>query len=205
MRLNLKSNFFFYIFFSFLFIIFFIYTLIENERFKFLVHFVGKNAKKIKIQKYLIYKCTNQQLCGGWADRIEGIFSIYAWSLLSQREFRIFIDYPCLINTILHSNEIPWDQKIFKNKDEIKNMNKVQLNFIDDLKFANNIYKTDYFNEQEDHDLIIILNNQDWIKSFSKNEKLHSKIKILGYEPSKFRIEYLMREWYFISYLFSTY
>lgn len=50
--------------------------------------------KPIK-DKYVIYECTNENLCGGWGDRLKGIMSSYAWSLITNRKFLIKHTRPC--------------------------------------------------------------------------------------------------------------
>ena len=62
--------------------------------------------------KYIKYECLKiNRLCGGWADRLKGIISTYALSLIMNRTFVMKITQPCHINAILQPNEINWDQE----------------------------------------------------------------------------------------------
>jgi hypothetical protein len=53
----------------------------------------NNNENKIKNEKYVVLECIEDKvwLCGGWADRLKGIMSAYAWSLISGRKLIIHI------------------------------------------------------------------------------------------------------------------
>ncbi len=59
---------------------------------------IFENEKKVKLNnnnRYIVYECIEGMgLCGGWGDRLKGIYSAYAWSLLSKRKFYININKP---------------------------------------------------------------------------------------------------------------
>ena len=65
-------------------------------------------------------------LCGGWADRLKGIYSAYSWSLISDRKFYIKINEPCELKNILEPNNIDWNtnfNELYKNNPIIKYYN----------------------------------------------------------------------------------
>ena len=63
-------------------------------------------AKLNDPNKWLIYECKNH--CGGWADRLKGIMSVYALSLLTQRHFLIDITTPCNFSQLFVPNLVDW-------------------------------------------------------------------------------------------------
>jgi hypothetical protein len=73
--------------------------------------------------------------------------------------------------------------------------NKIYLNYFDNLKFREELINFDLINFHKDKDVIIIKVNHQWHENISRNLKLHSKIKSIGYEPSKFKLKYLFNEW----------
>jgi hypothetical protein len=54
-------------------------------------------SKNVSDKKYIVYECTNENICGGWGDRLKGIMSAYAISLLTDRYFLIYHVRPCLL------------------------------------------------------------------------------------------------------------
>ena len=56
------------------------------------------SSKNESDKKYVVYECTNEILCGGWGDRLKGIMSAYAISLLTDRYLLIYHVKPCLLN-----------------------------------------------------------------------------------------------------------
>ena len=141
--------------------------------------------------KFVKYVCTNGW-CGGWADRIEGIFSTYAFSLLADRDFSIYIDSPCSIKTLIEPNEIDWNAEGYTN---ITNLTTKRFHLIDNFAFIKQLETIDVPNFEKDTNLITIENNQQWLTALSSNQNLSMKIKILGYEPSRFQIKYLTYNW----------
>ena len=149
--------------------------------------FQSRIEPKIKFIKYI---CTDG-LCGGWADRLEGIFSTYALSLLTDRNFSIYIDSPCSIETLIEPNEINWNAG-----DDKKIMTSRNLHLIDNFNFIERLEKARNLTNFEKYtSLLKIETNQDWLTTLSSNRNLHAKIKSLGYEPSKFQIKYLTYNW----------
>ena len=64
-----------------------------------------KESKKLQTNKYIVYECIEGMgLCGGWGDRLKGIYSAYAWSLVSGRRFYINIKKPCNLTSFLEPN-----------------------------------------------------------------------------------------------------
>ena len=57
-------------------------------------------------EQYLVYECKFH--CGGWADRLKGIMSVYALSLLTNRRFLIDIRTPCNFSQLFMPNTVEW-------------------------------------------------------------------------------------------------
>ena len=157
---------------------------------KFLVNFKFLKKKEPNT-KFVKYMCSNG-MCGGWADRIEGIFSTYAFSLLTDRDFSIYIDRPCSIKTLIEPNEIDWNAEGYTN---ITNLTTKRFHLIDNFAFIKQLETIDVPNFEKDTNLITIENNQQWLTALSSNQNLSMKIKSLGYEPSRFQIKYLTYNW----------
>ena len=90
--------------------------------------------KVLKEKKYVMYECTNS-LCGGWGDRLKGIMSAYAWSLLTNRIFLINITNPCLLTTFFEPNEIQWNLEHYN----LTNLKKEYYYKIDNLHFRQDL------------------------------------------------------------------
>ena len=112
---------------------------------------INKNIFKNKYKKKtVIYECYGG--CGGWADRLKGIMSSYAWSLITDRYFIIHHSKPCQLTEFLLPNEYNWNIGFIINStnsfyyETIDNENfrlKERLPFI--LNFINNIFEKSYF------------------------------------------------------------
>lgn len=137
--------------------------------------------------KYVRFECVSN-VCGGWSDRIDGILSSFAFALIQKRKFLIRITQPCLINDLLEPNLIEWNETV--------NLNAHNLYAIDGHEFIKQLKTIDLNNHLIENQLITINNNQDWLKSISKNENVRQRIEELGYEPDKFKNSFLMKEWY---------
>lgn len=66
-------------------------------------------------EHFVMYRCdalADTHNCGGLADRLKGIMSIYLWSLLSNRSLLIRITRPCNFVNLLEPNLVPWSRQI---------------------------------------------------------------------------------------------
>ena len=59
-------------------------------------------------RKFLVFVCSERQLCGGWGDRQKGIISTYVLAMLMNRTFLIILDKPCDISQFLVPSEYNW-------------------------------------------------------------------------------------------------
>ena len=153
-------------------------------------------------KKYIRFECS-KPLCGGWADRLEGIMGAYVWSLFTKREFLIDIDYPCSLSIMLEPNILKWNKPIkcfdyFNNtrRNLLQPFKSVRLEKMGDWNFRNRLKEIDISDYHKDANLIAIKNNLDWIDAFSANKHLNHSIYELGYKKSNFRIYYLVQKFY---------
>lgn len=125
--------------------------------------------------------------------------SAYAWSLLTNRQFRIYMSHPCNINKAIIPNSINWNSKLTRNGIDIQldsGHSRSYLNYIDSFDFKFKLINLNVLNYKSDKDILIIRNNFDWLDSFSMNKHLEDKISNIGYLPEKFKLVYLFKEWY---------
>ena len=111
--------------------------------------------------KYLIYLCDST--CSGYADRVKGMLTAYAISLLTNRKFIIQnkMTRNCPLETFQLPNKINWLLSL--NKQEIKKLSKHQIpdDFNGDLE-NNNFIKRNFIEYQ-------ILGGLEFIISVLKN------------------------------------
>merc|ERR1712208_15737 len=71
---------------------------------------VKDNPIKDNVSKYLIYICTEEDLCGGLADQIKGALISYIFANLTRRKFKAeFLKMQkCNLPRYFTSNQINW-------------------------------------------------------------------------------------------------
>jgi hypothetical protein len=138
-------------------------------------------------KKYVVYECTNENICGGWGDRLKGIMSAYAISLLTDRYFLIYHIRPCLLTHFFESS-------IYFSNTTINYDQASKLWFLDNKDYRKSLSFIDAFNLTSKY--ITIKNNLEWIEPISKNKIYKEKIKELGYNENSFRIQFLFKDWY---------
>lgn len=155
----------------------------------------ANNLSKILFveEKFIQYECSENDICGGWADRLKGLMSTFAFSLITDRTFLIKMTKNCDLKNILEPNEINWDHNIIVSK---KISSKV-------LKYAWNYALSDQFKKEKeilsnetDNSLLIVKSGFMFSDALSENPNFTEKIKKLGYNQTKFKIAYLFKEWY---------
>lgn len=166
----------------------------KNSNQKFDQVTIKLSSKKYEPTKYIVYECVEGALCGGLGDRLKGIYSAYAWSLISKRKFLISYSKPCLLTNMLLPNRINWHENIVelvRNK-KVENLHHVDHAHMKDVCKNN---KLDEF-ERNQTDVITIRNNLDWLLSMSQNVNIKERLIELGYEPDKFTMPYVFKKWY---------
>jgi hypothetical protein len=145
------------------------------------------SSKNESDKKYVVYECTNEILCGGWGDRLKGIMSAYALSLLTDRYLLIYHVKPCLLNHFFEPS-IYFINKTINYDQASKKWYLNNEDFRKSLSYLNAFNLTSKY--------ITIRNNLEWIEPLSKNEIYKEKIKELGYTEKNFKIQFLFKNWY---------
>ncbi|CAF0995158.1 unnamed protein product, partial [Brachionus calyciflorus] len=146
-----------------------------------------------KFDKFIQYECGQTDLCGGWADRLKGVMSTYAISLLTDRQFKIKMTKNCDLKKILEPNEINWDYEQVPTKNiTVKELN-LGWNF-----GLYNLFKDDIslFTNLNTTNLIKVKAGMNYANRLRENSNLKEKIEKLGYEQSKFHSAYQFHKWY---------
>lgn len=98
--------------------------------------------------------------------------------------------HPCPIEHILSPNEIDWNLPLNEP------VNRDQYFVYWDPHQINKFQHLDLLSLSKKTDLIEVRTGAALVNKFHSNKKLHKRIRELGYEPSKFKLHYLIYEWY---------
>lgn len=119
--------------------------------------------------------------------------SAYAIALLTNRKLVIKMDKSCKLENYYEPNEIDWRF----NLENYSNMTKYEFYIFYNLDYIKNQFvKINFLNFETNTDILVIRTGLQLIKHLTINKKHHQKIKSLGFEVSKFNIEYLYKDWY---------
>lgn len=135
-----------------------------------------QNFTKTKL-RYLVYECKFR--CGGWADRLKGIMSVYALSLLTNSRFIIDIRTPCNFSRLFESNEIEWRAPVGLNL----NRKRIYKDCLND--FEPKCIEEFLNGKLTSNKILTIKTNQEWLTWFSKNIFFQSKILNLGFNSTE--------------------
>ncbi|XP_041349733.1 uncharacterized protein LOC121369005 [Gigantopelta aegis] len=117
--------------------------------------------------KYIIYRCDGNGLCGGLADREEGIVAGFLISQMVGRKFGIRFTVPCDISTFLQPNLVNWtvDTGNFRSF----TMRRVEVIDHDAWKLREQMIKMD-LNVSYPEDVVYFKVNQEFIQYLLKNK-----------------------------------
>ncbi|RNA28787.1 hypothetical protein BpHYR1_007328 [Brachionus plicatilis] len=132
-------------------------------------------------------------MCGGWADRLKGILSTYAFSLIMNRHFLIRINQGCDLIKILHPNKINWHYDQTPRATISTVLIKYEWKYWVSQKIRS---EKELLKKYSDTNLIRIKSGFMFSDSLAKNPFYKKIINDLGYEQSKFKIVYQFRKWY---------
>lgn len=166
-------------------------------KFYFRQEFLKSNFKKKRLntislksnEKYILYKCDGQKLCGGLGDRFKAVINAYVWSLFTNRTLILNISEPCYFIKLMSPNEVKWNLSIDELIDHGKlerNFSKIELHNIDNLTFKNELEKIDILNYKKEISIISLFTNLEWISAYAKNIYLNSSIMKIGFTRDTF-------------------
>ena len=119
--------------------------------------------------------------------------SAYAWSLITKRIFLIRHYRPCLLSEMFQVNKLNWDIDAWNRTKETA-ANSETFHLIDNVKFRSDLFNYTQFDSNKTY--VIFKNNVDWLEPLSINPISVTRLKRLGIEPKKFKIQYMFRQWY---------
>ncbi|KAL3858120.1 hypothetical protein ACJMK2_012731 [Sinanodonta woodiana] len=92
--------------------------------------------------RYLIDTCVDEDQCFGWGDRQRAIVTTYLISLLSDRQFGIYMSNPCLLENFLAPNKL-CTRNFYMYNDHLENGRQHQM-----------IEKADFRTHVKNHTLV---------------------------------------------------
>ena len=121
---------------------------------------------------FLVYKCLDRQMCGGWGDRQKGIISVYLLALLTNRHFVIQYGSPCELTKFLIPKAYDWTlcSQYIRGlpSTEIQNMGWNNLKWlISNISSQNDIFTSP---------VVIVRTNQIWITQIQSHPKVAQMI-----------------------------
>ena len=115
-------------------------------------------------EKYIVYLCHVNLTCAGWGDRQHGIFSAYLLSLVTNRTFKVEMDYPCPLWKLYHHRLINW--RI--NSSELVGLTSTHIYALNDAKFRDSMKEIN-FDEKYPQDVVYLTTNYDYYYSLKVN------------------------------------
>jgi hypothetical protein len=154
-----------------------------------------KKFNNVNSSLYLVYEC--KFFCGGWADRLKGIMSVYMLSLLTNRPFLIDMRTPCNLNKLIRPNNVDW--RVFNKKLNLNSReNRIYRDCLNDFN-ATCLTELDYkvITSSGDKEIFAIKTNQDWFRHFSNSSRFKSQIIKLGFNASQnFKLHLVFHQFY---------
>jgi len=123
--------------------------------------------------------------------------SAYAWSLISGRELVLDVTKPCHLTNFLLPNKIQWNKdlnEIFRAKNIKNKTSQFKIWQWGGMYHEMADWKLENFNPSSD--IVYIRNNIDWLEPFSKNKHIRERLIELGFQPEKFKLQYVFKDWY---------
>lgn len=181
--MEIKNVFFIFCFF----VVFNFIILRKNEKDFF---FYSKN-EIIEKSKYIMYECYKLS-CNGFGDRLKGIMSTFALSLLTNRKLIIRMHHICKFEEILIPNKINWNFEQIR----YKKLSSIIIDLNKRNSFSKFVDSKDILEEYSNIDLIIVHSNYDIVTGLSKNKNLQMKLQSLGYSQQNFKIAFQFKKWF---------
>jgi hypothetical protein len=160
----------------------------------------SKQTKEANFKKFIVYECHGH--CGGHSDRIKGIFSSYAWSLITNRTFLINITEPCHFAELMRPNDVQvnWNADLttlLRSGQLRPNYTKIVISKVNDPKYRLDLRTLDIRKIESDKDMIGISTNLEWLDSLTKNKALQPILLSKGYKPPNYvRAVAVYKLWY---------
>ena len=124
-------------------------------------------------QKYILYECSRQGLCGGLVDRFKGIINAYAWALFTNRQLIVKISKPCDFINLMVPNQINWNidlEQLVKYGSLKVNYTMHKIAELDSFSYKSDLTNMDIKNYQNKSDVISVFTNLEWISAYARNK-----------------------------------
>lgn len=128
---------------------------------------------KNKNERFVIYECHAQDLCGGLADRFKAIVNAYAWSLFTNRTLIVSISKPCYFQRLFEPNKIIWNLNLTQLVETGRlpqNFSLIKIDQIDNFLFKNDLANLDLQAYYADTHVIRLFTNIEWISAYNNNK-----------------------------------
>ena len=132
--------------------------------------YFSKYFPKVKSQRMMIYTCNGKSLCGGWGDRLKGLYSVYFLSILKNMKFGIEITKPCSIEKFIHPSYLDW--RVYPTGVKGKH-----VTILD--KKAPPLTVHDILARIPSTDVVRVTFNEDYIDAFRSHKILEDKLPFL--------------------------
>jgi hypothetical protein len=136
------------------------------------------NSSHCNQRRFLVYKCDTSMLCGGWADRQQGIISTFLMALLTNRVFVIDMDKPCKLDNILFPNIYNWSL-CYSFVKTVSQNNLIHYNYIDNLGKIRETLKSFDFNREWSKQVVTVRVNIYAIDEVRKHKLALIRLKWL--------------------------
>ncbi|CAH1796750.1 unnamed protein product [Owenia fusiformis] len=155
-------------------------------------------------EKYIVYLCVKP--CGGWGDRMMGIFTTYIMSRIFQRKFIIAQHHPCDLKSVLLPNTLNWtwpaSLQTYMDVLNPAGYNNLYIKYFSILDNNKDFPVNEIMNQRED--LNMLYNQHLWVFrtnnafpwAFSNNPTYNGSITAMGYNESTFSLRNMFRDVY---------
>ncbi|KAL8558347.1 hypothetical protein ACOMHN_012911 [Nucella lapillus] len=114
--------------------------------------------------RFLIFECVSKNLCGGWADRQEGMVTVFLLAYLTKRRYGIRMNTPCEVTKFVIPNEYNW----IVPEAQLKGKSTRLISAIDRTSFSAEMPTVD-FNAKYTEDVVILRTNRDLLNQIRAN------------------------------------
>ncbi|KAL8617748.1 hypothetical protein ACOMHN_054744 [Nucella lapillus] len=116
--------------------------------------------------RFLIFECVSEShsLCGGWADRQEGLVMVFLLAYLTKRRYGIRMNTPCEVTKFVIPNEYNW----IVPEAQLKGKSTRVISAIDRTSFSAEMPTVD-FNAKYKEDVVVLRTNRDLLSQIRAN------------------------------------
>ncbi|XP_067686786.1 uncharacterized protein [Haliotis asinina] len=138
-----------------------------------------KTKTVINRNKFLVYLCNKQKLCGGWGVRQAGIISTFLLANLTNRIFKVSMTSPCKLQHFLIPNQLNWipDIEELRGKSLSVIHDVHNSTFLDILRWKN-------FNIYYSQDIVFVRATMDFTGILTQNPVYIKQVSKITTQPS---------------------